>query len=262
MNFQPISSEEISALGALCRNSKRLRAEQVLVHEGCRTDMVYLILNGMAARYKLLPNGRRQILGFLVPGDVCDLQFLDMGKTDHSVGLLSDSEIVRIPLQTFRNLIQSFPGIAKTMSIAAMIEVASLREWLLNMGQREALQRLSHLFCELSLRMKAVAQVDEDGSFFMPINQATLADTTGLTAVHINRTLQRLRAEGLIRLRQRKLTLLQPERLAAIADFDESYLRANCERRNADGRSPQAVVSAVPAPALADAEATAQVADV
>jgi CRP-like cAMP-binding protein len=261
MKLQPLSSDEISALEAVSRNVKSLRAEQVLIHEGSRTDMVYLIVKGMAARYKLLPNGRRQILGFLLPGDVCDLQFLHLGKTDHSVGLLSDSEIVRIPLQTFRDLVQSFPGIGRAMWIAAMIEVAGLREWLLNMGQREALQRLSHLFCELSVRMKAVAQADEDGSFFMPINQATLADATGLTAVHVNRTLQRLRADSLIRLRQRKLTLLQPERLAAIADFDDFYLRANCEGTSAERGAPQGVVSAITTPALEPAEGRAQVVD-
>lgn len=224
--FGRLNLAEVDGLTRLSCNPKRQRAEQVLVHEGSRSDYVHLLVHGFACRYKLLSNGRRQILGYLIPGDLCDVHFTVFNRPDHSVACLTESEVVKIPLQAVTDLIAQFPNIGRALSLAAVIDNAILREWLLNVGQRNAMQKLCHLFCEMSVRLKAIGHVAADGSFELPIIQATMADTTGLTSVHINRTLQRLRCEGLISLRQRRLTIPDFARLKSVAGFDEAYLHA------------------------------------
>lgn len=223
--FVRLRSDEIDALVALSRFPKLVRSEQVLVHEGAAIDHVCLIVEGLACRYKLLAGGRRQIMGYLIPGEMCDVQFLVCNTADYSVAAIGDAQVVRIPGHKVADLILRYPNIARALSMSALVDSAILREWLLNIGQRDAVQKLSHFFCEMKVRMDAVGRVHNDESFELPVNQAALADTIGLTPVHINRTLQRLRTAGLIRLCHRRLTILDQKRLAAIAGFDEHYLR-------------------------------------
>ena len=122
------------------------------------------------------------------------------------------------------------PNIGRAMKWAAFVDDLVLREWLLNIGQRHALQRLAHLFCELCVRLTVVKLVEDPETFVMPLTQAELADTTGITEVHLNRLLTRLRKDGLISLKGRKLTILKFDRLAELAGFDEAYLHTDGPR--------------------------------
>ena len=221
----PLGAEEIEALEQLSRNPKPMQSEQILVHEGSRSDSIYLIVSGLACRYKTLAGGRRQILGYLLPGDLCDIHFTIANRPDYSVSLTSGSSVARIPTWKISELMLRFPAIHRALSLASLIDAVILREWLLSVGQRDALQKLCHLFCEMAVRLEAIGATNDDGSFELPVNQVTLADTLGLTSVHINRTLQRLRSEGLIRLCHRRLVILDRERLASIAGFDGAYLQ-------------------------------------
>ena len=223
--FGKLGNTEIEALDQLSRTAKPMRSEQILIHEGTPTHSLYLIVSGLACRYKMLPGGRRQILGYLIPGDLCDIHFAIANTPDHSVALVGDSSVARIPTRELTQLMLTYPKITRALTLASLIEAVILREWLLSVGQRDALQKLCHFFCEMAVRMEAVGRTNDDGSFELPVNQVTLADTLGLTPVHINRTLQRLRNEGLIRLCQRRLAILDRERLAHIAGFDGAYLR-------------------------------------
>lgn len=223
--FARLGSDEIDALVALSRFPKLVRSEQTLVHEGASIDHVCLVVEGLACRYKLLAGGRRQIMGYLIPGELCDVQFLTCNTADYSVVAVGDAQVVKIPVHKLADLIVRYPKIARALSMSALVDCAILREWLLNIGQRDAVEKLSHFFCEMKVRMNAIGRVDNDGSFELPVNQAALADTIGLTPVHINRTLQRLRTAGLILLSHRRLTILDQESLAAIAGFDAHYLR-------------------------------------
>jgi CRP-like cAMP-binding protein len=180
----------------------------------------------MAYRYKLLPGGRRQILGYLIPGDICDTHFLLFNQPDHCLALASDSLVAKVPLRAILVVVARYPRIERAFMLAALLEHAIMREWLLNMGQRNARQGLGHFLCEMHLRAAAVGLVAPDGSVALPINQAALADTIGQTPVHVNRTLQRLRKDNLILLRQRRLTILDPCRLAEESGFDAQYLRS------------------------------------
>lgn len=224
-HFSHLGGAEIEALDVLLPGPKVLRAGHILIHERSPSEHVYLILNGMACRYKLLPGGERQILGYLLPGDLCDIHFVAVNEPDHSVALLSDAQVIKIPAHRLGALLENHPRIERALSHAALLDLAILREWLLNVGQRNAKQRLSHFFCEMELRLRRIGMVAEDGSFEMPINQRALADTTGLTPVHVNRTLQGLRNDGLIRLSHRRLAIVSRDQLAAVAGFDDNYLQ-------------------------------------
>ncbi len=222
--FVSLGAEEIASITALSRGGQKFPANHVIIGEGSRPDHVCIILHGFAYRYKILPGGRRQILGYLVPGDLCDAHFAVFDQLDHSIATLGDAEVVRIPIQELLDLLARHPAIERGLSLAALVDRSILHEWLLNIGQRNAYQKLSHFLCELSVRLKAIGHVSADGTLELPLNQAALADTTGLTLVHINRTLQRMRAESLIALRGRRLTILDLERLAAVAGFEVGYL--------------------------------------
>lgn len=224
-SFGLLGAEEIDALGSFARYAKPLRSEQILVHEGSPSNSIFLIVSGLAYRYKMLAGGRRQILGYLIPGDLCDIHFAIANRPDHSVALAGDSSVARIPTWKVSEVMARYPKISRALTLSALIDAVILREWLLSVGQRDALQKLCHFFCEMGDRLKAIGEVNADGSFELPVNQVTLADTLGLTPVHINRTLQRLRNDGLIKLCHRRLAIFDRDRLAAIAGFDGAYLR-------------------------------------
>jgi CRP-like cAMP-binding protein len=222
--FVPLTEEEREALRHVSRTARRLRRGADLISEGDKPDSVFLLLEGWAYRYKSLVNGGRQIMAYLLPGDLCDVQIFLFEEMDHSIGLLSDALVAKIPAAEVLDLMDRFPRIERALLWATLVDEATLREWLLNVGQRDALQRLAHLFCELCVRLGVVSLVDESETFSLPLTQAELADTTGMTTVHVNRSLQRLRKEGLIVTKSGKLTIVDFDRLAQIAGFNRKYL--------------------------------------
>lgn len=224
--FARFNSDEVGALESLSRRSRLYRREQILIHEGSPSDSIYLIVTGLACRYKMLANGRRQILGYLIPGDLCDFHFTIANQPDHSVVVVTESSAARISIKMFTEVIERYPNIAQAMTLSTLGDVAVLREWLLNVGQRNAMQKLSHFFCEMANRLEAIGGIGIDGSFELPVNQVILADTLGLTPVHINRTLQQLRSMGLINFCHRRLKILDRDRLSEIGDFNSTYLNS------------------------------------
>lgn len=182
-----------------------------------------VLMEGFACRYRNLAGGRRQITAYLVPGDSYDLDAGLDGRTSHAVMALTTVRSVRLAAAEVIALTQDSPAIAEGLRRVGRIEEATLREWLINIGGRPALERIAHLFCELDWRLQAVGLVEQD-RFEMPITQYDLADTAGLSSVHVNRTLQELRRQGLIALAGRSLTILDRATLQALADFQPRYL--------------------------------------
>lgn len=225
--FVPLNEAECDALLHLSRRGRRLRRGTDLIQEGDKPDSVFLLLEGWAFRYKSMIDGGRQILAYLLPGDLCDVQIFLFEEMDHSIGLLSDALVVKIPATEILDLMDRFPRIERALLWATLVDEATLREWLLNVGQRNALQRLAHLICELCVRLSVVNLVDESQTFALPLTQAELADTTGMTAVHVNRSLQRLRKDGLIVTKGGNLTIVDFERLAEITGFNRNYLHTD-----------------------------------
>ena len=227
-SFTDLSVDDLAQLNALCRPTRRFTAGRNLIKEGDRPDDVFILVEGWACRYKILPNGGRQIMAYLIPGDLCDIHVFILKEMDHAIGLLSDASVAAIPKQAMLNLIRERPKIGEALFWATLVDEAVLREWLVNLGQRNAYARIAHLFCEMWLRMCQVGLTSND-AFSLPLTQEQLADTSGLTSVHVNRVLQRMRAEGLISLSSKQLTIHDIGRLKEVAGFDPKYL--HLERR-------------------------------
>jgi CRP-like cAMP-binding protein len=228
-SFIDLAPEEVARLDALSRSVRRYGAGKNLIKEGDRPEFVFLLVDGWAYRYKVLPDGRRQIMAYLIPGDLCDIHIFILKEMDHSIGLLSNAQVAAIPKQAMLDLIHEHPRIGEALFWSTLVDEGVLREWLVNLGQRDAFQRIAHLFCEMWLRMCQVG-LTEDGEFSLPLTQEQLGDTMGLTSVHVNRVLQRMRAEGLISLSSKNLAIHDIDRLKQIAQFDPNYL--HLERRN------------------------------
>jgi CRP-like cAMP-binding protein len=219
----PLSAADRAALAALPAGELRVHAREFIVYEGARLSRSVLLLEGFAARYKLLPDGGRQILSLHVAGDIVDLHSAILKVADHSITAFGPARVAYLPHDALLGAIDASPSIARALWRDALIDAAITREWLLNVGRRDAYARMAHLFCELALRLEAVG-LCQDGRFPLPLTQAELADTTGLTPVHVNRTLQRMRTDGLISTRGVELCIEDWGRLADVGSFDPAYL--------------------------------------
>lgn len=194
-----------------------------LISEGDRPVSVRMILSGWACRYKTLEDGRRQIVNFALPGDICDSQIYLISQMDHSIGALTPVIYTDIDRKRFEELIAGDRAVAEAFWCEALVMNAIQREWIINIGRRDALERVAHLFCELYERLRWVDLVDR-GSCSFPVTQMDMADATGLSIVHLNRTLQALRGAGLITLRERSLTFHNMDALRDVALFNPNYL--------------------------------------
>lgn len=223
-NFMTLSGDEEARLRLLSQHRAHTKpARRDLIHEGAPPRVVYLILSGWACRHKTLADGRRQLLQFLIPGDLCDIHNEVLGEMDHSIGAVTELRYAEIPHAVVRELERDFPDLRRALWRHAMTAIAIQREWTTNLGQRSAFERLGHLFCELFLRLRAVG-LTSGSSCDMPVTQTDLADATGLTSVHVNRTLQDLRKGGLIVLEHRRLTIPDLAALQESALFTPDYL--------------------------------------
>lgn len=193
-----------------------------IISDGETPRFVHLVLSGLACRYKLLDDGRRQITAYLIPGDLCDLHVFILKRMDHAIMALTGTDVVRIPRENVEELL-SYPAIATALFKSSLVDEAVLRQWIVNVGRRGAREAIAHLFCEMHLRMKVVG-LTEGGDIDLPITQADLGDTVGLTPVHVNRSLQDLRERGLIAMQGGRLTILDMEGLRSLAGFEHDYL--------------------------------------
>ena len=220
--FGPLPEDDRRFLDALISRPRQVPADSDLIMEGSAPQVVNVILEGFACRYKLLPDGRRQIVAFLVPGDFCDLHVFVLKTMDHSIGTLSPTTLVEIPRARVIEMTER-PALARALWWATLVDEATLREWLLNIGQRDAETRIGHLLCELHARLQVVGLAN-GGRFAFPITQAEIGDALGISAIHVNRSLQVLRGEGLITLRHREVVLEDPARLRRFSSFNPNYL--------------------------------------
>ena len=221
--FDPWSADERQSVLDAVDATIRLPAHAHLAQEGEIADGVHVMLEGFACGHKLLPDGRRQIVSYCVPGDFCELRTIMLTRLDCSISTISPALIVRLARSRFRDAIFQFPRLACALWKTTLVEQAIAREWLVNVGQRTAFSRAAHLLCEIFLRLRAVGLVQEHTCEF-PLTQTQIADTLALSTVHVNRTLMELRRSGLITLRDKQLTIHHLPGLEAAAGFDPAYL--------------------------------------
>jgi CRP-like cAMP-binding protein len=224
-----LKDSDTKKLITLCADKRIIPAKQNILSEGERPDHVHVIIEGWAARYKTLRNGSRQIVALLIPGDFCDLHVAVLGRMDHGIVALTRCRVAYVPSAELDALTSHHDGLTKALWWTTLVDQGVLREGILNVGRRDAFERIAHLLCEIHARMRMVGLVEDDRLAF-PLTQEQLADTTGLTAVHVNRVLQRLRKENLIEIGKGMLTILDVDALREAAGFNGNYL--HIERRS------------------------------
>lgn len=226
-----ISSEEKAALVAAAGSIEVFAAGADLVREGDRPVRSMLVAEGFTTRYRLMADGTRQITAIHLPGDFVDLHSFLLKTMDHAVGALSTCRIVTFPHANLKLITQRYPHLTRMLWLMTLLDAAIHREWIVAMGRRSSLEQLAHLLCEIFTRLSIVGLGDRNSELILPINQTQLGDTLGLSTVHVNRTLQQLRAEKLISWQGQTVRLLDWDRLARIAQFDAAYLHLDAEPR-------------------------------
>ncbi|MDB5591100.1 Crp/Fnr family transcriptional regulator [Enterovirga sp.] len=215
------------------RDVKSYGQRHDIVHEGDRPRSANLILSGFATRYKILEDGRRQIVAFMIPGDICDLRMTVLRKRDHAMGALMPSKVAQLTDADVQEILGHSARLERALAWNSLVDEAISLEWTVNLGRRDALERLAHLFCELHCRLRAVGLTTE-GRCEVPLTQTEIADTVGVSDVHVNRTLMELRGRGLITLQGKSLTIHDMDRLRELAMFNPNYLHLGQEGRELD----------------------------
>lgn len=203
--------------------TRSVAANQDLIQEGDRPENVILILSGLACRYKLLETGNRPIVALLMPGDFCDLHVAILGSMDHSISTLTQCVVAELPHEVIDDLTEHHPRITRALWWATLFDEGILREWLVSMGQRSAQRQMAHLFCELHTRFLLV-DLATPNAFNFPLTQRELGDILGMSGVHVNRTLQELRAYNLVSLKGKRLEIPDVKALWSYCNFDPNYL--------------------------------------
>jgi CRP-like cAMP-binding protein len=204
--------------------AKRIERNGYIAREREKTTHSCLLVSGFAIRHEIVGDGARQIVAIHMKGDLVDLQNSFLGVADHSVQVLTEAEVALIPREAVRRLAFERPRVGMAMWFDTLVDASVFREWIANVGRRDAHTRIAHLLCEFALRLK-VAGLGEATDYELPMTQEHLADCTGLTPVHVNRMLKLLEKENLItRRNSRSATIGDWHRLTRAGDFDSNYL--------------------------------------
>ena len=225
----PLCDDDVALLAKACQNIREVAAGHHLIREGDRPDPVFVMLEGWACQYKILPDGGRQIMAFMLPGDFCDIHIAVLEAMDHSVVTLTKAKVAFLPRAQMEALVEARPTITRAFWWSQLVDQGVLRAWIVSMGRRTSLERIAHLMCELYIRMRNIGLATDDRCE-MPLTQVVLADAVGLTPVHVNRILRQLRLGNVMELQAGSLTVLDPVRLARIAGFDDNYLHGRLKQ--------------------------------
>ena len=218
-----LAPDDVAVLERVTSKPRDYAAKQDMIREGDRPGPVFIVLEGWACRYKILPSGSRQIMAFLLPGDACDLHIGMLTAMDHSLQAITPAKVALIPGDEMAAILDDHPRIATAMYKAQLIDEGTLRAWIVSMGRRSSIERVAHLMCELYLRSIVAIGLPE-GEVALPLSQIIFADALGMTPVHINRILRELREAGAMAFSRGSLRVIDPIKLVQIAGFDENYL--------------------------------------
>ena len=232
--YTPLTEADCAELQRLCTQSTHtIQAKRDLMREGDAPRSFYVILEGWACHYRLLENGRRQIVDYAIPGDLCDLNLFILDRMDHSIGAITRLKVAEVGREVFHRVVTNFPNITTALWWVELVSKSIHREWIINVGQRSAPERIAHLLCEMFLRLESVGLTDGFSCDF-PLTQNDIAATTGLTSVHVNRTIQELRRRNLIVLDRHRLTIPDMLALQGAGLFNPDYLHIRRLHRHTD----------------------------
>ena len=218
-----IEEEDIQAIRALPVSVRTYRPNQPIVRDGERPSECCLIVEGFCVRTKTTSTGQRQILSIHIPGEIPDLQSLHLHVMDHDLVTLTECTLGFIGHGALRDITRRRPNVAEVLWRDILVDAAMFREWIVNVGQRPALNRLAHIIVELRERLRVIERVEDKG-FEMPLTQEQIGEAMGVTAVHANRIIKQLREDNVADLYRGRVTVLDEAKLQELADFDDRYL--------------------------------------
>jgi CRP-like cAMP-binding protein len=218
-----VSPEEEQVLAGSIAEIRELAPGNTLVRARKTLSFSILLIEGLVCRYKDLAEGQRQIMELHVPGDFLDLHGFLLKQLDHNIGAMTPVRVALVPHDVLARITETQPHLTRLLWLSTLLDSAIHREKILSIGRRGAEARIAHLFCELYVRLRLVGLADDRG-YPLPLTQADLGDATGLTSVHVNRMLKRLRDEGLLTFRNGRVDIEEWERLQRLAEFDPTYL--------------------------------------
>jgi len=221
--FGPLTSAAINDLADATSRPRKFAAKHDLIREGDQPGPVFVMLEGWAYRYKIMPSGTRQVLAYLMPGDCCDLHIGLLAEMDHSIQTVVPALVAMVGRAEMDVMMEAHRCIAKAMYVSQLVDEGIMRAWIASMGRRASIERVAHLMCELYLRARNIGLANGE-TFVLPLSQLLLADSLGMTPVHLNRVLKELRLSGAMTLARGSLLITDPGRLIQIAGFDENYL--------------------------------------
>lgn len=223
-----VGREEEEVLRASVAEIRNHPPGRTIIRSGTTLSASTLLVDGILCRYKDLADGQRQIMELHVAGDFVDLHGFLLKRLDHNVGTMTPARIALVPHDALRGITETNPHLGRMLWFSTLLDAAIHREKILSIGRRSAVGRIAHIFCELLVRFRLVGLADESG-YPLPLTQADLADVTGLTSVHVNRMLKKLRDMKLLTFRGGRVTIEDWEGLQRVAEFDPGYL--HLERR-------------------------------
>jgi CRP-like cAMP-binding protein len=222
-SINPLSEEEKQRIAELPLSIQEIGPDQDIVREGDRPSECCLLIDGFTCRYKLTEEGKRQIFSFHTPGDIPDLQSLHLKVMDHNLKTLTPCKVAFVAHECITELTRRCPRVGDVLWRDTLIDAAIFREWMIGIGRRSAYTRIAHLLCEMFVRLRAVGLTNGYECEF-PITQNEIGDALGLSTVHVNRSLQELRGDGLMDLRRGTLTIFDWEAFKKAGEFDPIYL--------------------------------------
>jgi len=225
-----LSEEEKALLAGAMSVEKYVAAGEDIVSEGTRPGFSTLIIDGLAARYKVLEDGGRQFTSLQVAGDFVDLHAFLLKTMDHGIIALSPCHVLAAEHSKLKIITEQAPHLTRLLWLDTLVDGAIHREWIVAMGRRSKTSHLAHLICELFVRLQVVKKT-RDMSFHLPLSQAELADVLGLSVVHMNRVIGTLRRMNVVNWTNHMITILDWQRLIVIAEFDPTYLSMTREPR-------------------------------
>ena len=221
--FVPLSESDRKVLNALSTGEEHFPADVDIITDGMVPRSVFLVQQGMAIRYRDLPNGGRQIITFLIPGDLCDPHVFLLKTMDHSIGTITPVRIAALSREELTKTFATRPRISAALWWSSMQEESMLRERIISLGRRDARGRIAYLLCELFWRHTSMGLAQGE-VFHLPLTQTELGDALGLTPVHVNRVLRDFREQRLIAMEHKLLRMLNVNGLQDIAGFSKDYL--------------------------------------
>lgn len=240
----PLPEEDRQAVLALPYRLRTLQAQSYAVREGDPAVACSILVSGFAYRHKSTGDGGRQIVAIHIPGEPLDFQNLFLDVADHNVQTLTRAELAIIPREAVQRIARERPHVAQAILVASQIDASIFSEWVLNVGRRDARTRLAHLLCEVAVRLEKQGLAEQYG-YELPMTQEQLADATGLTSVHINRTLKLLERDGLIVRDKRRVSFPDWKRMRDVGDFNDRYLHLG--RQGSESMSRSSSLEAVAA---------------